>query len=89
MTSQSKSLLALAAAAALLSGCVAGPYPYGSYAYNDPNYYGNGSYDPYYDRPAPAPAPYGYYYGPTYYPRYYAAPSIGFGFSYSNRGYHH
>lgn len=73
MTSRSKTLLALAAAAALLSGCATGPY-YDGYAYDDGYYYRDGYY---YERPA-----YNYYPAPAYYPRYQVAPSIGFGFSY-------
>jgi hypothetical protein len=88
MTSRSKILLALAAAAAIMSGCATGPY-YDSYnngyAYNDgystPGYSTPGYSAPgyYYDGPT-------YYYGPPayYYPRYYG-PSIGFGFSYGRR----
>ena len=78
MTSRSKTLLALAAAAALLSGCATGPY-YDGYAYND-GYYTPDPY--YYERPA-----YNYYRAPAYSypPRYYVAPSVGFGFSYGRR----
>ena len=86
MTSQSKSIMALAAAAALLGGCATGPYydSYGNYVYNDapPPYY--------YERPAPryyeAPP---YYAPPPYYSPYYYGPSVGFGFSFSNRGHGH
>jgi hypothetical protein len=73
-----KSLLALAAGAGLLAGCVADPYYYDRYAYSD-------SY--YYERPVTRYYDYGpAYYGPEYYPGpYIAAPSIGFGITYSNR----
>ena len=68
-----KSLLALAAAGALLTGCATGPY-YDNYAY-DETYYGTPGYR-YYD------------YGPptAYYPRYYG-PSVGFGLSYGRSYY--
>ena len=78
MTSRSKSVLALAATAALLAGCATGPYydSYGNHVYNDGSYY--------YDRPA-----YRYYEGPAYYaPAPYVGPSVGFGIAYSNRGYY-
>ncbi len=73
-----KSLLALAAGAGLLAGCVADPYYYDRYAYDDSRYY---------DRPVERYYDYGpAYYGPTYYPGpYIAAPSVGFGITYSNR----
>jgi hypothetical protein len=67
-----KSLIAVAAGAALLSGCATYPDYYdGSYAYNDG----------YYDRPAYR------YYGAVppsyYYPRYYGPPvGLSFGYSY-------
>ena len=90
-----KSMLALAAAAALLAGCATGPYYDNNYAYGDGSYY-NRPADNYYNRPAdnyyyapPAPA-YRYGYAPGYYTSpYYAAPSVGFGITYSNRGYRH
>ena len=70
-----KSLIAVAAGAALLSGCAAYPDPYydSSYAYSDGSYY--------YDRPAYR------YYGAAppsyYYPRYYGPPvGLSFGYSY-------
>ena len=79
MTSRSKMLLGLAAAAALLSGCATDPY-YNGYAYNEGYYSPSPGY--YYDRPA-----YSYYNAPAYYyPRYYVAPpSVQFGFSYGRR----
>jgi hypothetical protein len=84
MTSQSRTILALAAAAALLGGCATGPYydSYGNYVYNDapPPYY--------YERPAPRYYEAPPYYAPYYSPYYYG-PSVGFGFSFSNRGHGH
>src|SRR5260221_5756440 len=73
-----KSLLALAAGAGLLAGCVADPYYYDRYAYDDSRYY---------DRPVERYYDYGpAYYGPAYYPGpYIAAPSVGFGITYSSR----
>jgi hypothetical protein len=78
MTSRSKAVLGMAAAAALLSGCATDPY-YDRYAYND-GYYSPGYY---YERPA-----YSYYNAPAYYyPRYYSGPSVAFGLSYHTRRY--
>jgi hypothetical protein len=68
-----KSLLGLAAIAALLGGCA--DYPYYGDGYDGYNGYGYDGYG------------YGAY-GPGYYdaPGYYAAPEIGFGFAWSDRG---
>jgi len=75
----SKSLLALAAAAALLGGCATYPYPYDTYGYNDGYAYGE---RPVYREYPPYP---GYAYAPGYYyPRTYIAPSIGFSLGYSS-----
>ena len=71
---KAKTLIGLAAAAALLSGCA-------TYAYDDPYVYNDRPV--YYERPA-----YGYYDYPAYYPRYYAGPSVGFGLSFG-RHWHH
>ena len=85
----SKSILALAGAAALLAGCATGPYydNYG-YGYGDGTYYGQPTDNYYYAPPAPAYRYYGY--GPAYYPSpYNVAPSVGFGITYSSRGHRH
>ena len=78
-----KSVLALAGAALLAGGCATGPY-YDQYAYNE-----GGTY---YERPVyrdDVPV-YRYYdHGPaySYYSPFYYGPTIGLGFSFSNR--HH
>jgi hypothetical protein len=74
-----KSLLGLAAAAALLGGCATGPY-YDGYAYDDGYYH---------DRPAVRYYDYGYGYGPYAYPRYYAGPSVGLSLSYNRYRHRH
>ena len=82
MTSRSKILLGLAAAAALMSGCATDPY-YNGYSHDNSYAYNNGYYtrDGYYYDRAPT-----YYYSPGYYPRYYVAPpSVSLGFSYGRR----
>lgn len=68
-----RSALAIAGAAALLGGCADYPYYDNSYGYYD-NYYG----------PSYVPAP--SYYD---YPGYDAGPSIGLGFSFSDRDDRH
>lgn len=80
-----KSLLGLAAVAALAGGCAA--YPYYGDGYNGSRYNGSGyngyGYNGYgYDAYGPGPGP-----GPGYYdePGYYVAPEIGFGFGFSDR----
>jgi len=82
MTISTKSVLGLAAAAALLGACATGPYydnGYG-YGYNNGYAYDNG---------------YAYAPGPTYYdetPPFFAAPSVGFGVGFSSfdhDGHHH
>ena len=70
MTSR-KTLLTVAAGAAILAGCAAGPY------YDD-SYYG-GRYRTYSDYPA-----YSYYNTPDY---YVAPPVVSFGLAYNDRHY--
>ena len=80
MTSR-KALIGLAAAGLLLGGCATGPYYGDRYAYNDGTYYER----PVYRDDVPV---YRYYdYGPaySYYSPYYYGPTIGLGFSFSNR----
>jgi hypothetical protein len=64
----------LAAGTALLAGCA-------DYPYND-TYYGSYGYNSY---PSTYYSHNGYWYGPGY----YAAPSVGFGITYSNRPYYY
>jgi hypothetical protein len=73
-----KSLVGLAAVAALLGGCADYPYygdGYNGYGYNGYNGYGYNGY--------------GYDAGPGYYdPGYTVAPEIGLGFAFSDGGRH-
>jgi len=62
---------------AMLAGCADYPY-YDNYAYDNYNYRTYPSYPYYRDSP-------GYWYGPAY----YAAPSVGFGVTYSSRPYYY
>jgi hypothetical protein len=86
MATSMRTILAVAGGALLLSACAAYPYDdgYGGYWYNNGYGYDNGyAYDN------------GSAYGPSYYdpayddygysPGYYVGPSIGLGFSFSDR----
>ena len=77
-----RGLIGLGTAALLLGGCAHGPYYGDRYAYDDGRHYDR-SGDVYYERPA-----YRYYdHSPSYYSPYYYGPTIGLGFSFSNRGH--
>ena len=74
MALRNRTLLAVAAGAALLGGCATYDYPYNGY--NGYNGYGYNGYD--------------YGPGPAYYdaPGYYDGPSVGFGVGFSDFGNH-